>query len=159
MRLFQAISLSGYRWEYIVNAFGTSEGVRKSWDTRGRGKTGQELYSRSPQRIAHQKWAMHPTEGLIFDPEGDDSARTHVEWFEKMGLPTAGPRYDRINKGYLSIDEAHKLITYAGEEGNTVPEVEERVKEAFPGIEKTHKFSDYSNQFVDTYHDLWGHPL
>ena len=76
---------------------------------------------------ANVTWAQHPKYGIIYD--SGKKWRTHVEWFDQMGLPTGGRAFDRIPRGHVSIQDDDKVIRY---DPNTPDDVLRDVLKAAP---------------------------
>ncbi len=71
-----------------------------------------------PKRLVdgYLRWAVDPKTGKVhlgpFVPSGQDDPvgfETHADWFDRIGLPIAGRKFDSIPKGYAQIDKRGEM--------------------------------------------------
>ena len=62
---------------------------------------------------------------------------THVDWFEKKGIPTSGPEFDKIQRGLIRIDKKDQKLWFQNDLAEFVPNsVVRHFKHKFPKFSK-----------------------
>jgi len=82
------------------------------------------------------KWVLHPEKGVVFDTDQKAQAMVHADWFKKMGLPDAGPKFDATQRGYVTVKPRDKEVVISSYSIHRPPEELVRtVRQAFPQTE------------------------